>query len=433
MENWKTNKLKLSDIKAKLIVLDFWGINCSACIKSIPKMEALQASFSTDIQIIMVTRDTKDAVNYRRSTSKLLKNTKLPICIDDKALYKYIVYSGLPTHVWIDSNRVIQSIGDGEYTTIENISKWLGHKMPKIKASLVYLDFDRNKPSFIEGNGRNFDKVQYYSVIMGRIDGIGLQNRADFKYDKKGKVSTIFLDNVPLLTMFRNLLLYENHEEVGIKLSFIWFQNRILYELMDSSLFFYLDKSISKQEWEDNRLFSYELKVPSNKSDKTFGYMRSDLERYFGMTAKIENRKVKCYNLFYDSTYKFSNKASIIIPDSILIGNLSTGGHWQKVQEGGLTFDLKKNLFYFKNVDGRTLVYFLNNLFRASSSILPIVYATEDDGKLYNIVLRGIVENVSNERQELDILTLMEDVKKFHLNLRIEEKQIPMMVIKNSD
>jgi hypothetical protein len=173
--------------------------------------------------------------------------------------------------------------------------------------------------------------------------------------------------------------------------------------------------------------------VPSNKSDKTFGYMRSDLERYFGMTAKIENRKVKCYNLFYDSTYKFSNKASIIIPDSILIGNLSTGGHWQKVQEGGLTFDLKKNLFYFKNVDGRTLVYFLNNLFRASSSILPIVYATEDDGKLYNIVLRGIVENVSNERQELDILTLMEDVKKFHLNLRIEEKQIPMMVIKNSD
>lgn len=48
LKDLKNNKFKLSDIKGKIILLDFWEIWCGPCLESVPKLKELQAKYPED-------------------------------------------------------------------------------------------------------------------------------------------------------------------------------------------------------------------------------------------------------------------------------------------------------------------------------------------------------------------------------------------------
>src|SRR6185312_15590115 len=55
-----TNTLNLYDLKKKLVLFDFWGIYCSSCIGQMPHLQKLQEEFGNNIQIIIVTKNSKN-------------------------------------------------------------------------------------------------------------------------------------------------------------------------------------------------------------------------------------------------------------------------------------------------------------------------------------------------------------------------------------
>src|ERR1700754_375446 len=49
--NFRTGKERFSELRNKLIILDFWFTGCSSCLEKFPEMEELQKKFDGDIQI----------------------------------------------------------------------------------------------------------------------------------------------------------------------------------------------------------------------------------------------------------------------------------------------------------------------------------------------------------------------------------------------
>ncbi|MEI9909761.1 MAG: redoxin domain-containing protein [Bacteroidota bacterium] len=57
--NHTSSKAKLSDFKGKKIILDFWATWCNPCLKNLPKMEALQKKYQSEIKVFLIGEDSK--------------------------------------------------------------------------------------------------------------------------------------------------------------------------------------------------------------------------------------------------------------------------------------------------------------------------------------------------------------------------------------
>lgn len=51
-KNFAGADAKLGDLKGKVVVLDFWATYCPPCLEEIPHLNALQAKYSSSLQIV---------------------------------------------------------------------------------------------------------------------------------------------------------------------------------------------------------------------------------------------------------------------------------------------------------------------------------------------------------------------------------------------
>ena len=52
--NYSSKTANLSDLKGKLVILDFWNSHCISCIESWPNLLRLQKEFDESLQIILI-------------------------------------------------------------------------------------------------------------------------------------------------------------------------------------------------------------------------------------------------------------------------------------------------------------------------------------------------------------------------------------------
>ncbi len=60
--NWKDSTASLYDFGGKLVLIDFWNTHCSACIKHFKELDSIQREYGDRLQIIMSTRNSRQAV-----------------------------------------------------------------------------------------------------------------------------------------------------------------------------------------------------------------------------------------------------------------------------------------------------------------------------------------------------------------------------------
>jgi len=137
----------LETLKDKIIVIDFWFINCGSCIKEMPDLNTLKAEFETeDVEWFGVTYDPKDKVE------RFLERIKFDYTIvpDSKHLTDRFDIRFYPTTLIIDTNKKIVYSGkfgamNGRVDEIrKEIKKLIKSKKYAVKAGPI-IQIEENK------------------------------------------------------------------------------------------------------------------------------------------------------------------------------------------------------------------------------------------------------------------------------------------------
>src|SRR5688572_16330018 len=59
--NFGSGNLRFSELRGKLIILDFWNHHCKPCVEAFPEIDSLQKKLSDRVQFILVNRESKDS------------------------------------------------------------------------------------------------------------------------------------------------------------------------------------------------------------------------------------------------------------------------------------------------------------------------------------------------------------------------------------
>ena len=116
--------MKLSSLRGKYVVLDFWGSWCVWCIRGIPKMKEYYAKYAGKFEILGIDcRDTPEAWRVAVKTHQLpWKHVYMP---NESSLLETYGIQGFPTKIIIAPDGTIANtfIGESEefYDTLDQL------------------------------------------------------------------------------------------------------------------------------------------------------------------------------------------------------------------------------------------------------------------------------------------------------------------------
>lgn len=132
ISNYPDSAIELSDLKGKLVILDFWATWCGTCIKKIPMSDSIQKEFKGRVQVIMVnsisgTGDSKEKVDsfFHQRILNQNKTFSVPIVSEDTLLRRFFPHMYLPHYVWIDSAGKLIAITSSEVFTRQTVMAFL--------------------------------------------------------------------------------------------------------------------------------------------------------------------------------------------------------------------------------------------------------------------------------------------------------------------
>ena len=109
--------LKLSELKGKRVVLDFWATWCPPCVQEIPHFIKLRSEAAAD-QVAIVGISSEDTATLKSFVKK--KGINYPIASADDLPAPYKDVSGIPTTFFIDRKGIIQNVFVG-YHDFDNL------------------------------------------------------------------------------------------------------------------------------------------------------------------------------------------------------------------------------------------------------------------------------------------------------------------------
>lgn len=311
--------VKLSDYKGKLVILDFWATWCSACIGKFPKMQQLQADYKDKLQVLLVntkigTGDTREKIlAFFKKREANGQSFNLATAVEEEATGDLFPHMDLPHYVWISPEGKVVAITDSKEVNPANINALLNNEVVNIP---VKKDFMRNELLAINDVAKA-NQMEYYSFFKkGRLEGIMPINdnrvikdvHSDLWYTR-GRA----MINLPLIEMYETIVLQIHKFYVK--------KNRTIIDVKNPSEILYDSTKLSREEWEKENLFSYDLILPVADEKKVFDQVLSDLNRFSGYNGRIEKRIVKCWiinDLVKKPTTKPVNKSK---QERILKGN----------------------------------------------------------------------------------------------------------------
>jgi len=391
--------------KGKLLLLDFWAVNCVDCIAGLPKMLSLQQKFQREIKIIVVTHNSEKEVQelWKRFESKPISakwvnaGRQLPFITGDTTLAKIFPHKVLPTHVWIANTNTLIAKTYHTSTSENNVKRILENKTV-ILDEQTDIDIKPGDPiSWLDTSITNSGNIRGYSFLTNHIEfGAGgyilSQSLIDSNSNKPIGISCL---NKSILDLYKEAY----SDCLSIKPSIP--NNRVILEVADKNKFLPPKDPSLYFQWARDNTFCYAMKLPVNISGNVLSLMKSDLDRFFYLKSSIKIKKIKCWVL------KRINRI-----DKIRSPNQTA--HF----ENG-------NKLIIKNLAIKHLFNSLGNLPEIIDSNVPFVDNTNYRNNI-NIELPW------NENKELISLTILrKNLQQYGLDLTQEYVPIKMLVIED--
>jgi len=118
------NTYSLDRLKGKLIVINFWFVECKPCVMEIPDLNQLVEKYKNkDVVFLGIALSNKDKIQSFLK-SKPFKYNIIPDAQDIASKYNILSY---PTHMIIDKNSIVKYTNSGlSPTTISDLDKIIG-------------------------------------------------------------------------------------------------------------------------------------------------------------------------------------------------------------------------------------------------------------------------------------------------------------------
>lgn len=166
--------LNISDLKGKVVLIDFWTYSCINCIRTIPYLEAWYNKYGNDGLVIVGVHTPE--FQFEKNTTNVLAavksfGIKYAVALDDyDATWNAYKNSYWPTEYLIDKNGDIRDvhIGEGGYnateTTIQELLENAGYP---VNAGIV--------ANSVNGTSVNFSKIETPEIYLGYLtSGYGI-------------------------------------------------------------------------------------------------------------------------------------------------------------------------------------------------------------------------------------------------------------------
>lgn len=104
------NKIRLADLKGKVVVVNFWFTACKPCMVEIPKLNKLVDKYNKNVHFISITFDSKEQVtSFLNSTNFNYKHL-----VNNESILNDYDVNFFPTHIIIDKKGeiILRKVGD---------------------------------------------------------------------------------------------------------------------------------------------------------------------------------------------------------------------------------------------------------------------------------------------------------------------------------
>lgn len=280
--NSNSNAIRIYQYQGKFIVLDFWGLNCIACIKEFPKLDSFQKEFGNQLQIILVNKESKEATEHFFATRKQIHRPSLPMVCGDTILNKLFPHSEMPFIAWIDSSMIVKYKTAGYNLTHENIKVFLNKQDLKMGNSVEKTIYQE---SLFETKWNN--QLPFFSYIAKRPKGVFVSG---IKLDKQKYAQFVStpLSVVGLFqTAFNGFRDFYKYDRPG----------RTILQVTDSFKFVMPKDPQKLDAWFENYCYIYHLVIRKDEEQRMPEIMIQDLKQFSGLEGFVEKREVDCIAL----------------------------------------------------------------------------------------------------------------------------------------
>jgi thiol-disulfide isomerase/thioredoxin len=390
--NYPLKNRKLSELKGKLVIFDFWGFNCPACFRGFPEMEKLQARYKDKIQIILVNNNSKkETVEFFSKKQRFIKKPSLPMISGDIILERSFPHNGVPFHVWIDDSGRVRYFTHGYNTSIETVGNFLNGR------EMNFAEYNRGPFAHHLFDDKWEDLVQYSSVLTKPKVGVALLMPGD----KKAHSGLGFVGH-SVVSLYQKAYNEDNkyaYDRAG----------RTILEFIDSSKYKRPAGRLHYDEWTLKYCYNYQLLLPKEKEAERYEIMQSDLSRFFDITATVEERMMSCLVLVRTSTNE----------------KLATAGgkRTSKFYKGSFKRDVIDSIRYVTNLPFNEFIRIFS-LYIEYNFKVPFFNETGYVGNI-DIAIDGSVVD------SLDLDLLRKSLQAYDLDLIVSTRPVKVLVLKD--
>lgn len=306
IRNYGKDSLHSNELRGKWAIIDFWSKDCSSCIISIPKMNALHEKFSNNVNILMVGLVGKykfpsgKIIEREEATKKLysrleeLHDLTLTVAFDSTLENSYGL-GGLPYILIVDPAGYVRAITTSVNESI--ISAFLGGDEPRLKRAYTGYELKTFEEGYRTDSGGSFQNINstnenldnhllkselcvYDREKMPSIYLVELNNDSFPRTKEMLGSGVLKVSNVPISSLFYIAFFGITGWGSSDQTYYFDYSKDFVFETKDSLKF--LKSNLDR--------YAYSLTLPDNdiSIERFQRIMQKDLEVYFGLRGSYE-------------------------------------------------------------------------------------------------------------------------------------------------